>query len=80
MNIANVAPRKTGDIFPSVTRVLRILLTTAATTAIVETMNCKELRYQLVLGNQKFLVRSRLPAMSRDELSAAMTRLISKCL
>ena len=46
MNIANinllVRFNKTREIFPSVTRVLSILLTTAATSASVERVNSKE--------------------------------------
>ena len=46
LNIANinllVRFNKTREIFPSVTRVLSILLTTAATSASVERVNSKE--------------------------------------
>ena len=46
LNITNinllVRFNKTGEIFPSVTRVLSIFLTTAATSASVEGVNCKE--------------------------------------
>ena len=46
LNIANinllVRFNKTREIFPSVTRVLSILLTTAATSASVERVNTKE--------------------------------------
>ena len=35
---------------------------------------------RLALGNQRFPVRVRLPAMCRGELSAAIARLMSKCL
>ena len=46
LNIADinllVRFNKTREIFPSVTRVLRILLTTAATSASVERVNSKE--------------------------------------
>ena len=79
MNIANinllVRFNKTREIFPSVTRVLSILLTTAATSASVERVNCKD-RVQY----QRFHVRFRLPAVRRGELSGAITQLMSKCL
>ena len=46
LNITNinllVRFNKTGEIFPSVTRVLSIFLTTAATSASVERVNSKE--------------------------------------
>ena len=46
LNIANINPlvrfNKTGEIFPSVTRVLSILLTTAATSSSVERVSSKE--------------------------------------
>ena len=35
---------------------------------------------RLALGNQRFPVRVRLPAMCRGELPAAIARLMSKCL
>ena len=35
---------------------------------------------RLALGNQRFLVRVRLPTMCRGELSAVIARLMSKCL
>ena len=79
LNIANinllVRFNKTREIFPSVTRVLSILLTTAATSASVERVNCKD-RVQY----QRFHVRFRLPAVRRGELSGAITQLMSKCL
>ena len=79
LNIANinllVRFNKTREIFPSVTRVLSILLTTAATSASVERVNCKD-RVQY----QRFHVRFRLPAVCRGELSGAITQLMSKCL
>ena len=40
---------------------------------------CSEAINRLVLGNQRFPVRVRLPAMCRGELSAVITRLMSKC-
>ena len=63
---------KAREIFPSVTRVLSILLTTAATSASLERMNSKEL--------VRLPARFRLSAMRRGELSAAKTQLMSKCL
>ena len=66
---------KTRGIFPSVTRVLSIVLTTAATSASVERVNCKD-RVQY----QRFHVRFRLPDVRRGELSGAITQLMSKCL
>ena len=44
LNITNLLSRfnKTREIFPSVTRVLSICLTTTATSAIVERLNSKE--------------------------------------
>ena len=65
LNITNinllVRFNKTREIFPSVTRVLSIFLTTAATSASVER------------GFQ-------FPAMRKSELSAVITKLMSKCL
>ena len=52
--------------FPSVTRVLSILLTTAATNTSVERVDSKE-------RVQRFHVRFWVPAMRRGELSAAIT-------
>ena len=76
LNIANinllVRFNKTREIFPSVTRVLSILLTTVATSASVERLNSKVY--------QRFHVQFRLPGMGRDELSAAITQLMFKCL
>ena len=63
---------KTREIFPSVTRVLSILLTTAATSANLERVNSKE--------RVRFPARLRLWAMRRGELSEAITQLMSKCL
>ena len=62
---------KTREIFPSVTRVLSILLTTAATSASVERVNSKE-HYQM------FYVQFRLPAICRGDFSAAITQLRSR--
>ena len=67
---------KTREIFPGVTRVLSILLTTAATSASVERVNSKERAPVHV----RFPVQFRLPAMRRGEFSAAITQLMSKCL
>ena len=58
---------KTREIFPSVTRVLSIFLTTAATSASVERVNSKE---------RVPKVPCSIPAasyMRRDELSAVIT-------
>ena len=73
LNIANinflVRFNKAREIFPSITRVLSILPTIAATR-----VNFIKSVYQ------RFYVRFQLPAMRRGELSAAITQLISKCL
>ena len=70
MNIANinllVRFNKTREIFPSVTRVLSIFLTTAATSSSVERVNSKECV-------QRFHHRFQLPAMRRGKISAAIT-------
>ena len=60
-----------------------ILLTTAATSVRVERANSKQcVAYSsgepLALGNPRFPVRVRLPVMRKVDLSAAITRLISK--
>ena len=64
---------KTREIFPSVTRVLSIFLTTATTSASAEKMNYKE---------RVPKVPCSIPAtsMRRGELSAAIIQLMSKCL
>ena len=71
MNITNINLlnrfNKTREIFPSVTRVLSILLTTAATSASVERVNSKE---------RVPKVPCSIPAasyMRRGELSAVIT-------
>ena len=73
LNIANINHlvrfNKTREIFPSVTRVLSILLTIAVTSARI-----------LKSVYQKFHVRFRLPAMRIGELSAAITQLTPKSL
>ena len=73
LNIISLLNRiiKTREIFSSVTRVLRILLTTAATSASVERINSKER-----VPN----VPCSIPTMRRCELSAAIAQLMSKCL
>ena len=77
LNITNinllVRFNKTREIFPSVTRVLSIFLTTATTSASVEKMNYKE---------RVPKVPCSIPAtsMRRGELSAAIIQLMSKCL
>ena len=77
MNITNINLlirfNKIWEIFPSATQVLSVLLTTAATSASVKITNSKER-----VPNVPSL--SRLPAMRRGELSAIITRLMSKCL
>ena len=74
LNIANinflVRFNKTREAFPSVTRVISILLTTAATSTSVERVNSKSMY-------QRFYVRFRLPVMPRGDLSAAITQLMS---
>ena len=77
LNITNINLlirfNKIWEIFPSATRVLNILLTAAATSASVKIANSKER-----VPNVPSL--SRLSAMRRGELSATITRLMSKCL
>ena len=74
LNITNinllVRFNKTREIFPSVTRVLSILLTTAATSASVERVNSIE-HYQM------FYVQFWLPAICRGDFSTAITQLLS---
>ena len=71
LNIANinllVKFNKTRQIFFIITRVLSILLTTAATSANVERVS-------------SFHVRFRLPGLRRGELSAEIIQLMSKSL
>ena len=64
---------KTKDIFPSVTRVLSIFLTTAATSVNVEKVNSK-MRVPKV--SRSILAAS----YAKGELSAVITQLMSKCL
>ena len=78
LNITNinllVRFNKTRKIFPSVTRVLNIFLTTAASSASVERVNSKERVPQ---------VSCSIPAANyaqRSALFAAITQLMSKCL
>ena len=70
LNIANinllVRFNKTREIFPSVTRVLSILLTTAATSASVERVNSKEhvpkVLRSIPAASQPAILRSNNPA------------------
>ena len=87
MTITNTNPlirfNKIREVFPSVTRVLSILLTTADTSASVNELILKRAYLsskRLASGNQRFLVRVQLPAMRRVELPAAITWLMSQCL
>ena len=72
LNITNINIlirfNKTREIFPCITRILSILLTTAATSASVERANSTE---HVVYW---------LATMRKCELFAAISRLVSKCL
>ena len=75
LNITNinllVRFNNTPELFPSVTQVLSIFLTTAATSASVERVNSKE--------RVTKIPAARLPHMRRCELSAAINQRLSVC-
>ena len=72
LNITNINIlirfNKTREIFPCITRILSILLTTAATSASVERANSTE------------RVGYWLATIRKSELFAGISRLVSKCL
>ena len=79
LNITNmnlfIRLNKTREIFPSVTRVLSILLTISAISSSVEMEDQFKRACSLM-----FLVGVQVPAMPRGQLFATITWLMSKCL